>query len=75
MIVNLPTYKHYEIYEENRKYEYKSLLCQLGRDIYFEDNKWICDKRVKTRSEPLNYSIIYFTTIPERFRDMSNIML
>lgn len=69
--MNLPTYKHYEIYEENRKYEYKSLLCQLGTDICFEDNKWICDKRVKTQSEPLNYSIIYFTTIPERFRDMS----
>lgn len=69
--MNLPAYKHYEIYEENRKSEYKSLLCQLGTDICFEDNKWICDKRVKMQSEPLNYSIIYFTTIPERFRDMS----
>lgn len=69
--MNLPAYKYYEIYEENRKSEYKSLLCQLGTDICFEDNKWICDKRMKTQSEPLNYSIIYFTTIPERFRDMS----
>ena len=71
IIVNLPAYKHYEFYEEIRKSEYKSLLCQLGTDICFEDNKWICDKRRKSPSEPLNRCIIYFTKIPERFKKMS----
>ena len=69
--MNLPAYKYYEFYEENRKAEYKSLLCQLGTDICFEDNKWICDKRVKTQSEPLNHCIVYFTTISQMFRDIA----
>ncbi len=69
--VNLPTYKYYEYYEESRKSEYKSLLRQLGTDICFDDDKWICDKRIKSQSEPLNYSIIYFTTIPERYKNMA----
>ena len=65
--MNIPQYVYSEFYSEGEKYRYRELLSGLGENVHFEDDKWICDKRIKSASEPLNYVTIYFTKTPEPY--------
>lgn len=44
------------------------LLNQLGDDIKFEDNTWVCNKKRKSASTDKTNYTLYFKTIPEKYK-------
>lgn len=69
--MNLPEYNYVETYKEWEKKRYKELLKKLGTNINFDDNKWICDKRIRHPSEPTHKVTIYFTTLIEKYVEIT----
>ena len=69
--MNLPEYNYVETYKEWEKKRYKELLEKLGTNINFDDNKWICDKRIRHPSEPIHKVTIYFTTLIEKYVEIT----
>ena len=67
--MNIPAYTHMEVYEEYQKQQYRSILLQLGDSIDFNEDRWICNKRIKSPSEPMSYCTIYFTNTPSKFKE------
>jgi len=53
--MNLPQYKYIENYDEQQKSRYLALLPQLGSNIHFDEDTWVCDKRMRSAGEPKNY--------------------
>ncbi|MFQ9702086.1 MAG: hypothetical protein ACLR0U_06575 [Enterocloster clostridioformis] len=37
--------------------------------LFLEDDTWICDKRIRSGSEPKNYHHIYFASVPETYKE------
>jgi hypothetical protein len=46
--MNLPQYKYIENYDEQQKSRYLALLPQLGSNIHFDEDTWVCDKRMRS---------------------------
>ena len=59
-----------EAYEESQKARYIEFLNDLGSDIHFEANTWICDKRIRSFAEERVYVTLYFSSIPAQYRSV-----
>ncbi len=68
--MNLPQYKYIENYDEQQKNRYLTLLPQLGSNIYFDEDTWVCDKRIRSAAEPEHYMNLYFSAIPYDYREL-----
>lgn len=64
-----PLYSYKENFEESEKSRYRLFVSELGNHAVFEDDTWICDKRIRSGSEPKNYHYIYFAGVPEIYRE------
>jgi integrase len=65
------TLKYYEVYSEHEKRRYRDFLLSLSDDIRFDDDIWICLKRLRGAHEtPCNVSI-YFTNTPAEYKYMT----
>ena len=69
-MLKLPHYENVEIYDTQQKKSYLALLSQLGSCIRFEDDTWVCDRRTRSAGEPLNYSNIYYSSVPFVYREL-----
>ncbi|MEG0900282.1 MAG: hypothetical protein RSF40_11315, partial [Oscillospiraceae bacterium] len=43
----------------------------LGSDVSFEDDTWICNKRIRNNSDPAHYVHIYFSSVPSQYRELA----
>jgi integrase len=68
--MNLPQYKYIENYDEQQKRRYLALLPQLGSNIRFDEDTWVCDKRIRSAAEPENYMNLYFSAIPSAYKEL-----
>jgi len=68
--MNLPQYKYIENYDEQQKSRYLALLPQLGSNIHFDEDTWVCDKRMRSAGEPKNYMNLYFSAVPSAYKEM-----
>lgn len=59
-----------ETYDESRKARYIEFLNDLGSDIHFESDTWICDKRIRSFAEERVFVTLYFSSIPAGYRDI-----
>jgi integrase len=50
--------------------EYRSFITHLGTAVRFSDDKWVCDKMRRSQSENAGKYTLYFSSIPERYREM-----
>lgn len=64
-----PLYSYKENFEESEKSRYRLFVSELGNHAIFEDDAWICDKRIRSGAEPKNYHHIYFAGVPETYRE------
>lgn len=64
-----PLYSYKENFEELEKSRYRLFVSELGNHAVFEDDTWICDKRIRSGAEPKNYHHIYFAGVPETYRE------
>jgi len=68
--MNLLQYKYIENYDKQQKNRYLALLPQLGSNIHFDEDIWICDKRIRSAAEPENYMNLYFSAIPFTYKGL-----
>ena len=68
---NLPQATIKESYDEMKQARYMTFLKELGSNINFEDDIWCCDKRVRSFAEPLHSTRIYFTIIPQEYKELA----
>ena len=68
--MNLPQYQYTENYDEWQKSRYLALLPLLGSNIRFEEDVWVCDKRIRSVSEPMKLLNIRFSAIPPHYREL-----
>ncbi len=59
-----------ENFEEAKRHRYLELLMELGEQIHFEDDIWVCDKRIRSSSETASNYSIYFTRIPMEYKEI-----
>jgi integrase len=59
-----------ESYREYEKTRYREFLHTLSDSIAFEQDTWICRNRRRVASEGLHLVSIYFSKVPERYREM-----
>ena len=52
------------------KERYLGFLRELGSGIRFEDDTWVCDKRIRYPYEYLNTVTLYFSPVPEGYREL-----
>lgn len=64
-----PVYSYKENFQESEKSRYRLFVSKLGYHAVFEDDTWICDKRIRSGTEPENYHHIYFAGVPETYRE------
>lgn len=64
-----PVYSYKETFEESEINQYRLFVGELGYHAAFEDDTWICDKRIRSGSEPDNYHRIYFAGVPDAYRE------
>jgi integrase len=57
-----------ETYEQNQKARYMEFLNDIGSDIRFEMDTWICDKRIRSFAEERTLVTLYFSSIPTLYR-------
>lgn len=62
-----PVYSYKETFEESEINQYRLFVGELGYHAAFEDDTWICDKRIRSGSEPDNYHRIYFAGVPDAY--------
>lgn len=58
-----------ERYEDIRKKEYRRFVQELGEKVRFQDDVWICDKRIRSAAEVKSDVTLYFSRIPAVYRD------
>lgn len=68
--MTVPMFSYKEVFEEKEKFRYKEFLWELGEHIRFEDDIWVCDKRVRSGSEPKNYHCIYFSKVSQKYKEI-----
>jgi hypothetical protein len=59
-----------EDYNTDMKHQLQRLLPFLGVNINFADDIWICDKLKRNPSQPICRCTLYFTNVPERFKEI-----
>jgi len=59
-----------ETFQAARINDYRRFLTQLGSEIDFKSNKWVCDKRIRSTAEAKTDATLYFSAIPGRFQEM-----
>jgi|GEM_PF-367690 len=59
-----------EDYNTDVKNQLQRLLPSLGYGINFADDKWICDKLMRSPSQLICHCTLYFTNVPERFKEI-----
>ena len=59
-----------EPYNEEEKLRYRDFLKSQSNNIMFEDDTWICDKRIKSVSQNPHNVSIYFKKTPAQYKDM-----
>ena len=60
-----------ETYIEYEKSRYLDYLSSLSDSISFDDDTWICDKRIKSKAQLLSKVTIYFSKIPREYKEMT----
>lgn len=60
----------FEDFKNNKKADYISFVEHLGSCICFSDDKWICDTFLRAPTETPSRITLYFSKIPEHYRDM-----
>lgn len=60
----MPSYKEY------MQERYMSYLENLGSNINFDDDKWICDKKKRNFTENNHYVTIYFSKVRPEYKTM-----
>ena len=59
-----------ETFQAARVDDYQWFLTQLGSEIDFKSDKWVCDKRIRSTAEGKYDATLYFAAIPDRFQEM-----
>jgi len=62
--------KYEEFYNEYEKRRYLDFLPSLSDSIRFDDDRWVCEKRIKSSHETPYDVTIYFTKIPDKYKIM-----
>lgn len=60
-----------ESFDAMRMNEYRHFVAQLGSNVDFSNDKWVCDKRIRSTAERNCDVTLYFGLIPERFREVA----
>ena len=66
----IPKHRYEEYYKEHEKKRYLDFMLSLSDDISIESDTWICEKRLKSQSQLLSKVSIYFSKVPEQYREM-----
>lgn len=56
-------------YEDMQKKEYRRFIENLGEDVCFEEDTWICNKRIRSAAEMESDVTLYFSKIPEAYKN------
>ncbi len=59
-----------EDYNTDMKHQSQRLLPSLGTGINFDDDIWFCDKLKRSPSQLTCHCTIYFSNVPERFKEI-----
>jgi len=59
-----------ETYMESHKQRYRDFLNQVGKDVEFESERWVCDAYLRNPSDYMSKVTISFKTTPERYKEM-----
>ncbi len=59
-----------ETYMESHKKRYRDFLKQVGKDVEFESDRWVCDAYLRNPSDYMSKVTISFRTTPERYKEM-----
>ena len=59
-----------EEFTDGKKKEYAHFVENLGTHVRFSENKWICDKLRRSPAEGTHSFALYFTKIPEQYREI-----
>jgi hypothetical protein len=62
--------KYAEQYSEHEKSRYRDFLVVLSDSIRFEDDTWVCEKRLRGAHERLHNVSLYFSKVPEKYKTM-----
>lgn len=62
--------KYEDFYNEHEKQRYLDFVPSLSDSIHFDDDKWVCEKRIKSTHETPYDVTIYFTQIPDKYKIM-----
>lgn len=57
-------------YECDNRFRYLDFLRELGADIHFEADTWICDGRMRYPYAGKHAVSLYFSTIPQAYREL-----
>lgn len=57
-------------YDESKKYEYEQFLQEIGTNINFDDNTWICDKRIRCPADRNWRITLNFSAIPINYLEI-----
>lgn len=68
--MNFPRYTFAEDYNDRQKERYLELLHQLGVSINFNEDIWVCDKRLRSAAEQTGHVSIRFTKIPGNYKEL-----
>lgn len=59
-----------ESFRENERQRYKEFLKQIGTDVSFDSDKWVCDAYLRNPSDYMTKVTISFQTTPDEFKEM-----
>lgn len=68
--MNFPAYTLAENYDDRQKKRYALFVEQLGDSIHFEEDVWVCNKRIRSAAEQLTHVSIRFTKIPNAYKKL-----
>ena len=60
-----------ESFVSGKKAEYMRFAEQLGSSVCFSDDKWLCDKLRRSPAQYKHQITLYFSGVPEQYRDMA----
>lgn len=58
-----------EGYEDIRKKDYRRFVQELGEKVRFQDDVWICDKRIRSTAEVKSDVTLYFSRVPTVYQN------
>lgn len=68
--MNYPCYSFAANYDDRKKARYLELLDQIGASIDFNEDIWVCDKRIRSAAEQISHVSIRFTKVPEAYKEL-----